>query len=250
MRDAVRSGSRDGCSAVLASCSDGSSERVAALEARNRGTQSTGCARAVPARSFRAGGTRGSIRHACTCVRRSRSSAATRAHSTTARASGPIVTATDGQGVSLRSSCQDGSTQGPGWPEGARVSLVGEGLAECSAWSEVAVNDVRSWVRTQYLAASPPPTAVAPKVAPAPTNRPDGCAASRCAHRGLEAGRASGDTTARRLPAARGGARVQHIRPAAMRALQADILGGEGGRHRRTLLELVLGQITLWCTMP
>ncbi|MSP21808.1 MAG: hypothetical protein EXR66_02110 [Dehalococcoidia bacterium] len=58
---------------------------------------------------------------------------------------------TEGTGVRARTEC---SLDAPGsWniPEGATVSIVRIGVAECPGWAMVSAGAVESWVRMTYL---------------------------------------------------------------------------------------------------
>ena len=69
---------------------------------------------------------------------------------------------TGGSGVSLRDDCVDGARIEGSWPEGAEVVRSLEGVGFCDGWSVVADLDAVSWVRDEFLSASPPQQAAQP----------------------------------------------------------------------------------------
>ena len=87
---------------------------------------------------------------------------------------------TEGMGVKVRTTCDD-QTGAPGWPDGARVTVI-DARADCPEWLLVERSEGdESWVRVAYLSEAPPRAAAAwvpPTVTPAPqptaTPRPSG----------------------------------------------------------------------------
>jgi len=70
---------------------------------------------------------------------------------TTTPAGALVIGNTGGDGVLIRTDCQDEAVAGTGWTEGQSVDLVEEGSDRCTGWSLVEASGVRSWVRDGYL---------------------------------------------------------------------------------------------------
>ena len=79
------------------------------------------------------------------------------------------ISATGGQGVSLREECTDAARSDDGLPEGEPVSIVLRGVGDCAGWTLVSPDDAAAttWVRDHYLVARPAPGA-GPAVAGTP----------------------------------------------------------------------------------
>ena len=58
---------------------------------------------------------------------------------------------TGGDGVALRSACQDGARAGGAWAEGTTIEVTELGSGECEGWSSGRAAGVTSWVRNDYL---------------------------------------------------------------------------------------------------
>ena len=86
------------------------------------------------------------------------------------------ISATGGQGVSLREECADAARSDDGLREGEPVSIVLRGVGDCAGWTLVSPDDTAAttWVRDRYLVARS-----APGVDPAVTGTPAIAAAPR-----------------------------------------------------------------------
>ena len=58
---------------------------------------------------------------------------------------------TDGDGVRLRTACEDEARADGAWPEGTEVVIEERGTGPCFTWSLVRNDDTTSWVRNVYL---------------------------------------------------------------------------------------------------
>ncbi len=63
---------------------------------------------------------------------------------------------TDGDGVSLRTACQEDARLADAWPEGTAVRIIEPGAEDCAAWTYVIGPRQASWVRNAYLSAAGP----------------------------------------------------------------------------------------------
>lgn len=76
-----------------------------------------------------------------------------------------VIANTGGSGVGLRSACTDASRlDAVGFAEGASVKVKARGVGTCNSWHLVTDGTRDSWVRSEYLADTPPST---PPPAPA-----------------------------------------------------------------------------------
>lgn len=85
-------------------------------------------------------------------------STATPPSSTGATEQTRYVSHTDGAGVRVRDDCRDDAPGTGALPEGQSVAVVERGTAACGGWTWVVGNGLQSWVRNEYLDASPVPT--------------------------------------------------------------------------------------------
>ena len=67
---------------------------------------------------------------------------------------------TDGDGVGLRTACEDAARADGAWPEGTEVVIEERGTGACFSWSLVSDGDTTSWVRNIYLVEQPNPVAI------------------------------------------------------------------------------------------
>lgn len=81
-----------------------------------------------------------------------------------------VIANTGGDGVALRSACDDSSRlPGAALADGMAVSVTDVGTGQCTGWSRVTVGQTVAWVRDIYLAY--PPTAT-PTAVRTPTSTP------------------------------------------------------------------------------
>jgi hypothetical protein len=65
------------------------------------------------------------------------------------------ISHTGGTGVRVRDECRDDAGGAGALPEGQSVVVIERGTAGCGGWTLVVASDLRSWVRNEYLDASP-----------------------------------------------------------------------------------------------
>ena len=75
---------------------------------------------------------------------------------------------TGGDGVSIRDACRDDAHAPGAWAEGTAVRVIEPGTDACAGWTYVVGPGEGSWVRADYLSATPP----AVKTPPGSSNAP------------------------------------------------------------------------------